>query len=425
MIGRQDRWQEDLFVVGSLKGLIPEDHILRRIDGILDLEWLREELKDCYCEANGRPSIDPEAAVRLMLAGLCLAMVHDRHLLREAHVNLAIRWFAGYRLHEKLPDHSSLTKIRQRWGEKHFKEIFQRTVQSCVKAGLVAGEMIHVDATLIRADVSWDSIVEQRLDKVWQENHGTDQPEITRADEERIAKRSKTDPEATLATSSRRQKAEPSYKQHTTVDDQAGVVLDVIVTTGAVNEGNLIVEQVQRTENNTGIRVRRVTADGKVYRALEERGIDPVIPAKAELQSRSRVPGRRFKYDARHKVVRCPRGKILRRSSYTGGRWYYRSRTEDCRDCPLKSRCLSPGVKRRSIIIGDDHAALLRARRRRHKQDRDFALAYQRHRWRSEGVNAELKLRHGLARAVRRGLANVAMQAYLTAAIINLKRLAG
>ena len=428
MVGRQDRWQGDLFVVGSLKDLVPEDYILKRIDRVLDLGWLRAELNDCYCQNNGRPSIDPEAAIRLMLAGLCLGIIHDRHLMREAQVNLAIRWFAGYRLHDKLPDHSSLTKIRLRWGKGRFKKIFERTVQACVKAGLVAGEMIHIDATLIRADVSWDSIVEKRLEQVWQENADSDQSDERASTLGRAMKRSTTDPEATLATASRCQKAEPSYKQHTTVDDRAGVVLDVVVTTGAVNESNLIIEQALRAEATTGIAVRCVTADagyayGKVYSALEERNIDAVIPPKAEMRSRSQLPGRQFKYDAKHQIVRCPRGKTLRRSTQVDDRWYYRSRTEDCRDCPLRERCLSPGVKRRSIVIGDDHEVLLRARRRRHKPDSDFDSAYQRHRWCAEGIHAESKRRHGLGRAFRRGLANMAIQSYLTAAVINLKRL--
>jgi len=83
----------------------------------------------------GRPGIDPEAALRLMLAGYFQGIVHDRKLIREAQVNLAIRWFAGFRLHENLPEHSSLTKIRQRWPAKRFEKIFQKTVQMCIDAG--------------------------------------------------------------------------------------------------------------------------------------------------------------------------------------------------------------------------------------------------------------------------------------------------
>ena len=109
---------------------------------------------------NGRPGIDPEVAVRLMLAGFVLGLVQDRRLmLREAQVNLAIRWFAGYGLHEALgmPDHSSLTRIRQRWGaDPLFRKVFMRIVQDCAQAGLITAETVHMDASLIRADVSMD-----------------------------------------------------------------------------------------------------------------------------------------------------------------------------------------------------------------------------------------------------------------------------
>ncbi len=105
-----------------------------------------------------------------MLAGFFQGVVHDRKLMRETQVNLAIRWFAGYRLDEKLPDHSSLTRIRQRWGADRFKQIFQKTIQSCIDANLVNGETVHVDATLIRADVSWESLATEHAETVIKEN---------------------------------------------------------------------------------------------------------------------------------------------------------------------------------------------------------------------------------------------------------------
>lgn len=127
MLGFKDRNQPELFVTGSLRQLLPNDHVLVRVDRVLDLTWLRDEVADLYCLDNGRPGINPEVAVRLMLAGLRLGIVHDRRLTREAQVNLAIRWFSGYGLHEALPDHSSLTRIRQRWGPERFKAILARS----------------------------------------------------------------------------------------------------------------------------------------------------------------------------------------------------------------------------------------------------------------------------------------------------------
>jgi transposase len=429
VIGRIDRWQEELFVAAPLSSLIPEDHILKRVDRILNLSWLHNEVADTYCEINGRPSINPEAALRLMLAGFFQGIVHDRKLMREAQVNLAIRWFAGFRLDEKLPNHSSLTRIRQRWGAKRFYAIFQKTVQVCVEANLVSGETVHVDATLIRANVSWDSISEKHAEQVMMENPIEDDAAISKPEKPlKSQKVSRTDPEASLATSSRNQKMEPSYKQHTAVDDLNGVVVDVIVTTGSRNEGEVIPEQVQHIEANTGKKIQVLTADagyayGKVFALLEEHSIDAIIPTKSSPQSTEVMSSDRFKYDGKHKIVRCPRGRILKRSTQTKYGWHYRSSVRDCRHCPLRHRCLSPKVERRTIVISHHHEALLRARRRRtHWDDRMYRM-YNRHRWRSEGAHSEAKLQHGLRRAIRWGLDNMAIQAYLTAAVMNLKRL--
>ena len=107
-LGRKERDQLELFMTGSLRQLVPDDHVLARVDRVLDLSWLRAEVAGLYCEANGRPGIDPEVAVRLMLAGFLLGIVHDRRMLREAQVNLAIRWFVGYGLHEEAPRPSTM-----------------------------------------------------------------------------------------------------------------------------------------------------------------------------------------------------------------------------------------------------------------------------------------------------------------------------
>src|SRR5215212_7597610 len=160
MLGRRERRQPELFLAGSLRALLPDEHVLVRVDRVLDLGWLRAEVEPLYDAEAGRPGIDPEVAVRLMLAGLLLGIVHDRRLMREAQVNLAIRWFIGYGLHEALPDHSSLTRIRQRWGAERFKAILARTVEACIAAKIATGEVVHFDATVIRADVSWGAVVD-------------------------------------------------------------------------------------------------------------------------------------------------------------------------------------------------------------------------------------------------------------------------
>ena len=136
------------------------------------------------------------------------------------------------------------------------------------------------------------------------------------------------------------------------------------------------------------------------------------------------MPLRRFRYDAKHDILKCPRGRILRAARpIKHGRFFY-SKARDCARCPLRRDCLSKGRVNKAVVVGDHYPALLRARRRRERWSEEDQRLYQRHRWRSEGFHGEAKSWHGLARAVRRGLANMKIQAYLTAAAINLKRLA-
>jgi transposase len=429
MLGRKERRQPELFVVGSLRQLLPDDHVLVRVDRVLDLEWLRAEVAELYDTDMGRPGIDPEVAVRLMLAGFLLGIVHDRRLLREAQVNLAIRWFCGYGLHEALPDHSSLTRIRQRWGAGRFRRIFERTVRTCIDAGIAKGEVVHIDALLIRANVSWESLAVRHVEAVGRENEApADETAKTSRQTGKFKKVCTTDPDASMATTARNRRLEPAYKQHSVVDDERGVILDVEVTTGELNEGQIVESRIDATMGTTGVPIMIATADAgyayaKVYGALERRGIEAVIPPKAE-PIRSPVPMRRFRYDARNDIVKCPRGKILLpQRPVKHGRFFY-AKARDCGRCDLAALCLSKGRLNKAIVIGHDYPALLRARRRRERWSDDDRRLYQRHRWRSEGFHGEAKTWHGLARAVRRGLENMRIQALLTAAAINLKRLA-
>jgi transposase len=415
------------------------------VDRILDLSWIHAAVRDRYCQDNGRPSIDPEAALRLMLAGFFYRITGDRALMREAQVNIAIRWFIGYRLDEQLPDRSSLTTIRQRWGDALYREVFERTVKQCMQAGLVNAQTVHIDATLIRADVSWDSVVTRHVEQVIVENDNNDEDDNEhpptggrgrrQSAPPKQKKYSPTDPDATMATSSHRYHLEPTYKQHTAVEDTNGVIVNIEVTTGEVNEGHQLIEQVERIESLTGKSVETVTADCGYahpanYASLEAREIDAVIPPQSvgiRKNTVQRLPLRRFKYDAHKDRVTCPAGKHLHRSSrnMTGHGYWYRARSIDCKICPLRDRCIPSNTNSRNLLIVDNYPALLRARRRKEKGWDDIIREkYIRHRWHIEGVHGRAKEQHGLRRAARRGLAEVRIQCYLTAAVMNLKKLA-
>ena len=427
MMGEKDTSQTSMVILGSLEQMIPKEHVLYRVHQVLDLSWLREEVADCYCLDNGRPGIDPEVAVRLMLAGFLMGIVHDRRLLMEAEVNLAIRWFIGYEVGERLPHHSSLTRIRQRWGAARFRAIFRRIAGACISAGIAKGEVVHVDASQIRADVSWKRMSSGHAERVIRAHPAEDDGGKKGGGRGSGGLVSRTDPDARLSRKSGGL-FEPGYKHHAAVDDGCGVVLDVDVTSGTLNEREMMESHLEAVSELTGSAPSVVTADSgyaysKVYVELERRGVCGVIPAKGE-PSQSRVPLRRFRYDARNGIVKCPRGKTLRpRGSEERGR-YYGSRTRDCAGCALRADCLPKSQTSKAVLIPHAYPALLRARRRHARWSAEERRLWRRHMGRSEGYHGEAKNWHGLSRAVRRGLENMKIQSYLTAIAVNLKRLA-
>ncbi len=465
MQGRNALLQEDLFLSQPVSSLIPEDHPLKRLHAVLDLSWLHEEVKDCYCQQNGRPGIDPEAAMRLMIAACVENITKDRALMRRAQTDIAFRWFAGYRLDEKLPDHSSLTRIRQRWGKQRFQELFERSVQTCAAKGLVPGKVIHSDASLIRADVSWESLTTEYAEAVFEDNASAEttdsdqkpQPskgEVPdsasrghahgaklaapasqrkkRAKKKKKKKRSKTDPDCTMSTGQRNYHLEPTFKQHTAVDDHAGVIVDATVTTGETSEGKELQSQLKRVEALTGTKPDAVTADAGYahtanYGALERQEVTAVIPpppVRPRKKGKQRIPACRFRYNERYNHVTCPAGKRLHRGGPKENGHVYLARSSDCSQCALRTRCITPTARIRTILIVDDFPALLRARRKKQRGwNEEYKELYKRHRSQVEGVHGRSKAHHGLGRAARRGLDNVQIQAYITAAVMNLKKL--
>jgi hypothetical protein len=206
------------------------------------------------------------------------------------------------------------------------------------------------------------------------------------------------------------------------------IVLDVEVATGETNAGDQLLPRLEATTATSGIAIRTVTADAgdayaKLFGGLERRGIEGLIPTKAE-PIRSPVPLRRFRDEARHDRVVRPRGKVLRAGQPVEHGRCFHARPRDGSRCDLVALGVAKGRRAKSVVIGDDDPALLRARRRRERWSHDDDRLYQRHRWRAEGDHGEAKTWHGLARAVRRGLETMRIQAFLTAAAVHLQRLA-
>src|SRR5690348_10905874 len=153
MMGERQTEQAALFYEFSLERHVPADHLLRSIDRFVDLGGVREHLGPYYSE-TGRPSIDPELMIRMLIVGYCMGIRSERRLCEEVHLNLAYRWFCRLGLEGDVPDHSTFSKNRHgRFRESDLlRKLFETVVARCVKEGLVGGEAIAVDASMIVAD---------------------------------------------------------------------------------------------------------------------------------------------------------------------------------------------------------------------------------------------------------------------------------
>src|SRR5215207_9789033 len=155
MMGRLDHHQEQLFYSFSLDEVIPADHLVRKMAAVLDLSWVHTELAPFYPKM-GRPSIDPELMIRMLIIGYVFAIRSERAICRDMQVNLAYRWFCGLSIEDRIPDHSAFSRVRhERFRESDMlRRVFERVVEACIAAGLVGGEGFAVDASLIVADAN-------------------------------------------------------------------------------------------------------------------------------------------------------------------------------------------------------------------------------------------------------------------------------
>jgi transposase len=157
MMGRKARVFTPVPAV-SLDKLAPADHFYRHLERVLDLSFVRDLVQDCYAAGIGRPSVDPVVFVRLQLVMFFEGIRSERQLMRTVADRLSVRWYVGYNLEEPLPDHSSLTRIRTRYGVEVFRRFFEAIVEQCQQAGLVWGKELYFDATHVLADAALDSL---------------------------------------------------------------------------------------------------------------------------------------------------------------------------------------------------------------------------------------------------------------------------
>lgn len=284
MLGRH-KFDPDHEVTVNLSQLVPQDHFLRKVNRHLDLSFVHELTKEYYCGNNGRPSVDPEIISRMLIVGYLYGIQEDRRLCKEIQFNLAYRWFCRLNLDEGVPNHSTLSKLRDKYGEELFKLFFEEILAQCRKAGLVSGERVITDATLIAANASVDSMIANDPKLAEAEVLGTCSPGRKAPASRKLTNKthtSQTDPDATLAFKQGTPRG-LKYKMHTIIDADSRVVLEPKITTGAVHDASDFVPQIQRVSVHLDTPTKEAIADraygsGDNIKTLKENGVEPYIP---------------------------------------------------------------------------------------------------------------------------------------------------
>jgi transposase len=438
MMGRKDQSRSSkLFYFLDLEKEIPEDHILRKIDAVLDLSFLYEKVKGLY-GYNGNESVDPVVIFKIWLIGYFFGIPSERKLVSEIRLNLGYRWFLGYDYDDFIPTHSVLSKARRRFGQKVFREVFEYIVLRCQEAGLVGGETVFVDSSTIPANASLDSIVPvirivksgdeyyQQLEEEGEREQGVYNSEGSASGGEVNQNfESQTDPDASIVSRNGKE-TQICYKDHRAVDGDYGIIIQTQATSGEVSDDKMLkslLEEQKRLDLDPEV----VVGDKKYgtiknYKELFRQGKKPHIPRSSSPHRKGYFSADDFRYDKKADVFICPGGKRLTKGYYNCSNkcWVYRAKAEDCFNCELKDKCTTNQRGRRVnrqeegevLDLVKQILATPQARKNIAKR-----------RWFMEGSFAEGKNFHLLRRALFRGLEWVQIQFYLVATIQNLKKL--
>lgn len=427
----QSNPQPPLFACVQLEQMIPPDHILRRIRQAIDFTFVDRLTTPLY-SATGRPSVDPQVLVRMMVIGYLYGITSERRLCEEVQLNLAYRWFCGLGLEDRVPDHSTFSKNRHgRFaGTDLFDEMFYAVVRQAMAHGLVRGTHLTVDATTLTANASVNSLEpivvtfspQQYVGQLDQQNPVAAPPKLSNA-----THRSATDPDARLLAK-RFDKTQLAYSNNVLMDNAQRVIVAVEVTEPNLHrEGQVAGELIERSRQRLGIEPQSVGGDmaygyGAAVRRLHEAGVAVHAPAPTQGQhSTHGIFGKEhFAYDRERDQLICPAGQRLRRrTAHARNRQIeYAGSVAVCGACALKSQCTRADhrVVHRHWDQDDlDRAAVAR-------QTPGYAWS-QRQRKRIEHLFAEAKEQMGLRRARRRGWAAVREQCLLTALVQNIKRI--
>ena len=436
MLGKQ-RKEQDLFCYIQPENMVPQDHILRRIKEEIDFHFIDKLTEPLYSN-RGRPSVDPQVLVRMLLIGYLYGINGERRLCQEVHLNIAYRWFCDLSLEDKVPDHSTFSKNRHgRFEGTHlFREMFYQIVEQTIAKGLVRGKHLSTDASLIAADAAMSSLEEivPPIDheSYWNNLEAESKTPTKEVQQKKPKKsinqthRSKTDPDAQVA-SRWGSKKKLSYSDNILMDNESRVILDVEVTSPSsteevVSSVYMVKRSIFRYDFNTeDVGADSAYARGEAVSGFMEAGIKIYAPRMKNIPDSCKgIFGKEKFIESEDGCLICPNGKRLNKiSNKSKPRLLkYSSTKKKCNGCPLKEQCTRGAYRTVSLHIDQealDWAAHLR-------QSKGYGIS-QKMRKRIEHLFGEAKEQMGLRRARRRGIKNMEEQCLMTALVQNIKRI--
>src|SRR5499433_441514 len=461
MMGRQDRDQGRLFYDFNLDDVVPRHHLLRRMNIFVTaaLADLHEQLKPFYSEI-GRPSVDPELMIRMLIVGYCYGIRHERRLCEEVRLHLTYRWFCKLDLDDNVPHHSTFSINRlDRFRESDIlRHIFERVVAGCMVNGLVKGEGFAVDAIVMEANASryhgkapdeldWTDAQRQKravaeylaaleaearsqaeTDRRNGPGEGSDGESEPKSDRKLPKVISPSDPSAAW-TAKANKRVLFGYGLNYLIDVEHAIIIDVEATPARTyDEVAATRTMLERTQQRFQLSARWLAADtaygtGKFLAFVTGAGIIPHIPVwDRSKRSDGTFSRSEFRFDRKRNVYICPAGETLTTSGRVNSDHAIRyfASVPRCRECPLKQRCCPNTPERR--IVRDINEAARDITRRKMKTKAFFRSRDQRKR--VEMRFAHLKTHHGFERLRLRGLAGARDEFHLAAIVQNLKTMA-
>lgn len=448
MLREKPTMKQTEYEVVLLDELVPQDHLLRKIDHAVDFSFIHDLCKELYCPDNGRPAIEPELLFRMLFIGYLYGIKSETKLAQAVNENIAFKWFLGLKLTEKGPDHSTISMNRvRRFRDNHIAEqIFNEILRQCIVKGLVGGKILYTDSTHIKAKANkhrktfvtveetpkeYIEELNAQIDldrkilgkKPFDRDDGDDNPPPKGGKQKA---QSLTDPDA--GQQSREGKPDGfHYSDHRTVDSKYNVIVNVHVEPANVNDTTPVPEILNEVKQRLGYFPDYMGLDAGYHNAptahlLEKKGIQGVIGYRRHTHAGEHYGKYRFRYDPEFDVYICPEKQPLywKTTTREGYRQYY-SDSKKCQVCPKREECFGASTTRRMVErhVWQDALDAITAFTKTHNGKRIYG-------WRKQTIErsfAEAKENHGLRFARMLGIENMREQCFLTAAVQNMKRL--